>query len=636
MVSYEYGAVAPSNLYLAVVLAAVFIFETRGARLRAAAKLIFGSINTASMISRYMITVTIGAVLLLAAIRPYWGYEDIKIDSRGADVIFLVDISRSMYAQDLSPSRLEVAKRKIKDLVQVMTQNNTAARFGITVFAGDGYTVCPVTTDRGVLGQFIDVISPDLVTSLGSNLKAGINAALGRLDEATTKSSRVILISDGEDKFLQETQLIEEIKNKGVRLDVLGVGTPEGSSLVLPNGSPLLDSTRNQVISVLNEASLMALSEAGGGVYARATLDDQDITVLSSAPTNLRLDGANNQGEVRSYREFGPWLTLAALALLCLSNLKRLMNPLLSGLIVPFLFISSMASAHATPTHEQSLPKPLFFKSPFESYQKGDYEQAVKEYSSALKQKPNDRVLMFGLASSLYRSGKFEESEQLYKKLSESAQNGREFFESRYNHGNSLLGLNRYNDAIDAYWSALDVKPGDEAAKHNLSVARALLEAQQNATPTPTPTPTPSARPSPDTTPSPQPSPSPEANPSPDPSKSPDPNSSPKPDSSPTSDGSDSDKNSQDSPTQGPEQEHSPQPTNQPNSSPSAAQTEASDRLKESAEPEQEKPPAPQTIPSPEANQAVPEAQAWLESLPDSPLLIRRHRGEPNQGNQTW
>jgi len=390
------------------------------------------------------------------------------------------------------------------------------------------------------------------------------------------------------------------------------------------------------VTSALNESPLIALSRAGGGIYVRATLDDSDTSTLASAPTHLNSIDSNNHGEVRSYREFGPWIALAALILLCISSLKVRANPLISALIVPLFFINSIASVYATPKNPDSSPKALFFEYPFESYQRGDYNQAIQDYSAAVKEKPNDRSLLFGLASSLYRSGKFEESEQLFKKLADSAQNGRDFFESRYNHGNTLLGLKRYNDAIDAYWSALDVKPDDEAAKHNLSVARALLEAEKNATPTPTPTPTPSARPSPDTTPSPQPSPSPEANPSPETSQSPDPNSSPNPDASPSLEQSDSNTKTQGSPTPSPAQDLSPKATGRPESSTSAAPTESPDRLKESLDPESEKPPAPQTIPSPEANQGVPEAQAWLESLPDSPLLIRRYRGEPNQGNQTW
>jgi Ca-activated chloride channel family protein len=648
MISNEYGVITPVNSIFALLLLVAIVFEARGAKLRAAAAKIFGVTLAGSRLARTIVTMACGTLLVFALVRPFWGYEDIKTESHGSDVIFLVDISRSMYAQDLPPSRIEITKRKIKDLIQALTENGTAARFGITVFAGDGYTVCPVTTDRGVLKQFIEVISPDLVSSLGSNLKAGINAALGRVDEATAKSSRIILFSDGEDNFLNETPLVNEIKTKGVRLDVLGVGTLEGSSIMLPNGSSVVDSSRRPVTSVLNEAPLQALASAGGGVYTRATLDDSDVAKLARPGGSLNLSASKNQSEIRSYREFGPWLALAALALISLSALNKRANPFLVLLLAPSLYLFSVRNAHATPTPDPNRNGIAFFQSPFSSYQSGDYAKAIEEYSTALKKAPGDRSLMFGLASSLYKSGKLQESEQIFKKLADSAQSGRDFFESRYNHGNSLLGLKRYQDAMDAYWSALDVKPDDAAARHNLSIARALLEAQQRATPTPTPTP--SQKPSPDATPSPNPENSPtpnqdqsdekrEGSPSPNPEQSNSPNPSPEAQSSPTAAASSSPSDPSSTP------QSSQERSTTPGSTPTASEQESpvpqpqdtpEERLKESVDPSSQELDNPNATSLPETNQAVPEAQAWLESLPDSPLLIRRHHGVPNQGNQTW
>jgi Ca-activated chloride channel family protein len=518
------------------------------------------------------------------------------------------------------------------------------------VFAGDGYTVCPVTSDRGVLKQFIEVISPDLVTSLGSNLRAGISAALGRLDESTAKSTRVILLSDGEDNFLKETDLVNEIKEKGARLDVLGLGTPAGSSVILPNGSAVVDSSRRQVTSALNEPPLQALAKAGGGIYAKATLDDSDINKLASSDLSINLSSTTNQAEIRSYREFGPWLTLAALATLILSALTKRTNPLLALILAPLIHLYTLQSAQATPTAPPTPPSPLLFQSPFSSYQNGEYAKAIEEYSTALKESPNDRSLVFGLASSLYKAGKYEESEQLFKNLADSALSGRDFFEARYNHGNSLLALKRYEDAIDAYWSALDVKPDDPAAKHNLGIARAFLEAKQRATPTPPPTPTASQMPSPEASPSPYPENSPtpnqeqseenkESSPSPNPEQSSSPNPNEEGQRSPTAAASPSQTEAGDTPQHRHDQPTTPgsTPTPSEQTSPtSQPQATPDDRLKESLNPNSQELKNAAAVTSPIANQAVPEAQAWLESLPDSPLLIRRHNGSPNQGNQTW
>jgi Ca-activated chloride channel family protein len=642
-----FGILSPTSLVTLAVLLVIGLLDWRFARARAAIRSLFGLPLAGSTTLRRCVSLTASLILIAAVSRPFWGFEDIETETSGSDILFLVDISRSMYAQDTPPSRIELAKRKMKDLIQLLSLNGAGARFGITVFAGDGYTVCPVTTDRGVLAQFIDIISPDLVSSLGSNLKAGLSAALARLDDVSRRSSRIILISDGEDNFLDQASLVAEVRQKGVRLDVLGVGTATGAAIVLPNGATVVDGSRQPVTSALSEEPLRALAEAGGGIYTRASLDDTDVQALSE-PINLENSAAVHKSEIRTYREIGPWLALLALIVLVCSAFSRRVNPLL---FLPLLVLSSPVTslfAQTPPTAEAESPR--LMRSPFESYRKGDYSKAMEEYTNALKRDPTNRTLLFGLGSALHRLGRYQESAEVFHKLSDTAQTGRDYFESKYNEGNALLALRRYGDAIDAYWRALDVKPDDPAASHNLSVARSLLEAQQRATPTPTATPTPEASPQPDPSPSPAASPSLEASPSasatsdshnqetPSPpaeiSETPSPNST-YPASSPSP-------SEPLTPIASPKPDGSPQPppgtpspeTNEQGSGPLTPTP--SDRLKEALQPEDIGTDTSQGSPVPEMTAAMPEADAWLESLPDSPLLIRKYRGTPSVGGQTW
>lgn len=275
--------------------------------------------------------------------------------------------------------------------------------------------------------------------------------------------------------------------------------------------------------------------------------------------------------------------------------------------------------------------------------------------------RPADLALKQGLASSLYKLGRYKESEALFAEISKNAQDGRSYFESTYNDGNALLALKRYQDAIDAYQKALDVKPDDHLATHNLGVARALLAEERNR-PTPTPTPTPPPNPSPSTAPSPSPNESPSPSPSsspgtpnsgtPSPAASPSPGGSPSPNPSPSPSAENQTPAGSPSPNQTSQPSSNGDVTQTPSSSPSAAATPSpgattsasqsktpDERLKEAIEaPPGDTAAAPQ--PSPQNNatpdQGPSEANAWLESLPDSPLLIRRHKG-PSQGNgQTW
>lgn len=644
MQSSEFGILSPLSLATVSLLLVIALLEWRASKAREAMRPLFGISQSTSYTLRRGTVLSVALILIVAVSRPFWGSEDIEAESSGGDVLFLVDISRSMYAQDVPPSRIELAKRKMKDLVQSLSLSGSAARFGITVFAGDGYTVCPVTTDRGVLAQFIDILSPDLVTSLGSNLKAGLQAALARLDDVSRRNSRIILISDGEDSILDQASLVSEIREKGVRLDVLGIGTTAGSSIVLPNGATVVDGSRRPVTSTLSEGPLSALAAAGGGIYTRATLDDSDVLALSEATISLSGPHAHKT-EIRTYREIGPWLSLFALVLLVCAAISRRANPLLFVPLLMFLAPPTILFAQTPPASEAELPR--LTRSPFESYRKRDYAKAIEEYSQALKSAPNDRSLLFGLGSSLYRLGRHQESVDTFRKLADTAPTGREFFESKYNEGNALLSLGRYSDAIDAYWRALDVKPEDPAASHNLSIARALLDAQQRATPTPTATPTPEASQQPQASPSPHASPSPgadskdedQASPSPtadspqtpptDTQNSPPPAASPSPSESlaPTA---------APSPLEGspqPSASASPEPSDESGSS---STSPPSERLKESLRPEDDPAPSAQSSPAPEITAAISEADAWLESLPESPLLIRKYRGTPSIGGQTW
>lgn len=650
----EYGILS----LLAFVTVAGVMYGAMLKSRRLAASLGINSPSAAA--TRAICSILIALILSLAIIRPYWGAEDIKVKSRGDDVVFLVDISRSMFATDMPPSRLEVAKRKIKDMVATLSASGQAARFGITVFAGDGYTVCPITTDRGVLAQFVETISPDLVSSLGSNLKAGIEAALSRFDDTAKSHSRVVLLSDGEDNFFDATRAISEIHSKGVRFDVLGLGTPQGSIIQLPNGATVVDQARQPVVSVLKEAPLAEVARAGGGVYVRASLDDSDISTLTSPRLTVGQGSrVMTESSIRSYRELGPWLVLAALCCIVLATCFRGTGPLAC---VALLLIALQGGSQALAQDTTQASTPVPGESPFALYQQGNYQAAAEGFSRTLSRHPSDRALKHGLASSLYRLGKYDESEKLFAELVADATNGRHYYEAVYNQGNAQIKMKRYRDAIDSFRKALDVKPNDEQASHNLAVARALLEEEKRRAlePTPTPTATPTSTPTSQSQPSPQSSPS----PSPEPSQPPTPSPAASPTASPGATGAPEQESPTPAeataqPTSSGEAEDSAGatrtaapgstpgepttvPTNEANATANQAPvqpTTTDERLKEALDKEPQ-PPEPRETPSaastPAESSSFPEVDAWLESLPESPLLIRRHRGAPPSNGQTW
>jgi Ca-activated chloride channel family protein len=162
--------------------------------------------------------------LLLVAIavtRPYWGSDENEVAVQGDDYMLVVDVSRSMYTRDVTPSRIDLAKRKLQDLLVEFTKAGAPHRFGVTLFAGSSYLFCPITADLAVVKQFISQIDPGMVTALGSDLEAGISTALERFDTSSSKSGRILVISDGEDDSLALQRDVILIREREIRVDVL-------------------------------------------------------------------------------------------------------------------------------------------------------------------------------------------------------------------------------------------------------------------------------------------------------------------------------------------------------------------------------------------------------------------------------
>ena len=593
------------------------------------------------------------ALMTLAMLRPYAGSTEVTVPTSNDDYMFVVDVSRSMFAKDVPPSRMELAKRKLKDLIDQFTRDGTPHRYGITLFAGYSYLLCPITDDIAVVKQFISEISPEMVTSLGSNLEAGMTTALGRFTDGNTQNARILLVSDGEDDQLALSRVIDLIKSKKIRVDVLGVGTTGGTPIELEDGSFVRNTTGSVVNSKLGEDSLKAIAEAGSGMYVRSTVDDRDILELAKA--SLSLKGGANQGTrtIRTYDELGSWLALGALvAILVIAALPRA-GALLRSVVVIFT-LTNIASA-------EPLPSPSTARAAYDLYSEGKFKEAAEAFKGALADTPHDTALQQGYASALFKNGNYKEAQKIFQSLASQATNGKDYFENTYNEGNALLALKRYQDAIDAFTKALDVKPDDARALHNKGVAKALLEEERNR-PTPTPTPTKDPNSSPPPSPSPQNSPEQsdsenkedkqdpqqqQGSPSPSPAASPD--GSPQPEQSPSSDNAAT-------PSPNPSASPQSQPAGSPSPDPSAAASpqpspaeesptpnpEGKDNMDERLKENQEREPPPdQNISSPPAaldtrSPSEKEAEAWLESLPESPLLVRRERGRAAKGGQTW
>jgi Ca-activated chloride channel family protein len=204
--------------------------------------------------------------LVLALARPRWGGAQEKVERRGVDVVFLIDSSLSMAAPDVAPSRLFVAKAMVRRMSQAMPGDRVA----LVQTEGEGMMLSPLTLDGAVLDLLLDTVEPGSLPRPGTELAAGLDSALRLFGPQSEKHRALVVLSDGEDHGGGLDAVTARLKDNGIVVFALGVGTPEGSPIPVA-GDYKRDESGRVVITHLHEDTLEPLAHATGGSYLRVT-----------------------------------------------------------------------------------------------------------------------------------------------------------------------------------------------------------------------------------------------------------------------------------------------------------------------------------------------------------------------------
>jgi len=252
--------------------------------------------------------VAAAALVVFALARPRWDPQEQAVHRTGRDVVFLVDVSRSMLAPDLAPSRLERAKIWIKDLVASLGND----RVGLVAFAGNAVVKCPLTVDSSFFRLALDGLGPDSVSRGGSMIGDAIRKTLDEVIPEDDGACDIVLFTDGEDQESFPVQAAELAGKRGVRIIALGLGSDTGGGLV-PEGKY----QGKQVVSRQDAAALSKVAAASaGGVYLNVgtgTIDLERVYADLAAPARKKLHDAGNSVK---YREGFQAFLAAGLALL--------------------------------------------------------------------------------------------------------------------------------------------------------------------------------------------------------------------------------------------------------------------------------------------------------------------------------
>ncbi|HZW58923.1 MAG TPA: VWA domain-containing protein, partial [Woeseiaceae bacterium] len=257
----------------------------------------------------------LGGVLAIVALAgPSWQRIEQPVYRSEQALVVALDLSRSMDAQDLSPSRVTRARLKILDILERRGSGQTA----LLVYSANAFTVTPLTTDADTVAALVNSLSTDIMPSRGSYPVAAIEKGRQLLEQAGVSYGEVLLITDGGTSPAAE-RAAEELRDAGYTLSVLGVGTPQGAPIPRAGGGFVTDRAGNMAVPRLEAAGLTQLAAAGGGRYTTLTADDSDVDRLLAGEVGDAAARGDESHSTDQWREEGPWLLLLLVPLAALA-----------------------------------------------------------------------------------------------------------------------------------------------------------------------------------------------------------------------------------------------------------------------------------------------------------------------------
>lgn len=251
-------------------------------------------------------------LLILAAARPQYGQREQTIKRQGIEAIIALDISNSMLAEDVAPSRLDRAKQMLSKMIDQMVDD----KVGLVVFAGEAYTQLPITCDYVSAKMFLNSITPDLIKTQGTAIGAALNTAIQSFGSEDSGASRaIVLITDGENHEDDATAVAARAKELGIKVIVIGIGKPEGSPIPMPGTNNFRkDRQGNVVVSRLNEDMCRDIAKAGNGIYVRCDNTNTAMRTLQKEIDTL----ATTEIETKVYTDYNEQFQSFALVALLL------------------------------------------------------------------------------------------------------------------------------------------------------------------------------------------------------------------------------------------------------------------------------------------------------------------------------
>ena len=322
----------PEFLYLLLILPVLLIFYIYVAKARKKAIKKYGTPELISSLMpeasvkrirlKYFFIFVAMTIVIFVIAGPQFGSKLETVKRQGIEVVICLDVSNSMLAQDITPNRLEKAKQMLSRL----TDNLSNDKIGLIVFAGDAFTQIPITSDYISAKMFLSSIIPSMVSTQGTAIGSAIELAMRSFTPDESSSKTIVIITDGENHEGNAVQEATKAAEKGVKVNVIGIGLPKGSPIPINNNNDFMkDNAGNVVITQLNEAMCQEIALAGNGLYVRADNTNSALRALQDELSKM----SKSEVESHVYSEYDEqfpilaWIVLVLLILEFLTSERK-------------------------------------------------------------------------------------------------------------------------------------------------------------------------------------------------------------------------------------------------------------------------------------------------------------------------
>ena len=433
------------------------------------------------------------ALLIVVLARPQLGTKISHEKRTGIETIICMDISNSMLAEDVTPSRLDRAKMMVENLVDHFTND----KIGLIVFAGEAFVQLPITSDYVSAKMFLSSINPSMLSTQGTDIAAAITMASHSFTQEENIGKAIIVITDGEDHEGGALEAAKEAKERGMNTYVLGVGSPNGAPIPTGTGDYMKDNSGQTVMSALNEDMCRQLADAGSGAYIHVENNSNAQEQLDNELDKL----AKKETSSTIYSDYDEQFQAVAIIVLLLLILEvcilEIKNPMLknvslfkrskrlevrgerivSSRLILLLFISLTSYLSPLTTNAQSDRQMI--RQGNKLYRKGNVAEAEVSYRKAVESNERNAQANYNLGNALMGQRKDSLAITQLEKAAKLETNPLRRAQAYHNMGVICQQHRMFGEAIEAYKEALRNNPTDNETRYNLALCKRQQQDQQ-------------------------------------------------------------------------------------------------------------------------------------------------------------